>query len=76
LKGMMNIGTRPTISTGSLRSIEVNLFDFDTEIYGRNITIFLKEKLRAEQKFAGLEALKLQIEKDREDAIRVLSGTN
>jgi riboflavin kinase/FMN adenylyltransferase len=63
LKGMMNIGLRPTVD-GSHRVIEVNLFDFDTDIYGLTIKVFLKKHLRSEQKFAGLEALKEQLAKD------------
>ena len=62
-KGMMNIGLRPTVG-GVVRKIEVNIFDFKEDIYGQNITVFLKSKLREEKKFNGLEELKNQLEKD------------
>ncbi len=63
LKGMMNIGMRPTVD-GSRRVIEVNIFDFDADIYGRTLQVSLKKHLRSEQKFAGLDALKDQLAKD------------
>jgi len=71
LKGMMNIGVRPTIN-GTQRVIEVNIFDFDADIYGYELRVTLKKYLRAEQKFSGLDALKQQLAKDREDAEQYL----
>jgi len=71
LKGMMNIGVRPTIN-GTQRVIEVNIFDFDADIYGYELRITLKKYLRGEQKFNGLDALKEQLAKDRENALRKL----
>jgi riboflavin kinase / FMN adenylyltransferase len=67
LKGMMNIGMRPTVD-GTKRVIEVNIFDFNEDIYGRVLRIFLKKHLRGEQKFGGLEALKAQLAKDKAEA--------
>lgn len=66
-KGMMNIGVRPTIN-GTKRVTEVNIFDFDKEIYGHKLTITIKQKLRAEIKFNGLEELKLQLAADERNA--------
>ena len=66
-KGMMNIGNRPTVD-GKKRSIEVNIFNFDEDIYGEEIKITLKEFLRSEVKFEGLESLKEQLKKDKENA--------
>ena len=71
--GMMNIGIRPTVE-GTNRMIEVNIFDFDREIYGESLTINIKKRLRNEQKFIGLEALKEQLAKDKEQAIALLKG--
>jgi riboflavin kinase/FMN adenylyltransferase len=71
LKGMMNIGTRPTVD-GSTRMIEVNLFDFHEEIYGRHLTVCLKYYLRSEVKFSGIEALKEQLSKDKEESLKLL----
>ena len=70
-KGMMNIGTRPTID-GKNRVIEVNIFDFSGDIYGETLRVYLKKRLRAEEKFNGLEALKEQLAKDRIDALDAL----
>ena len=67
LKGMMNIGVRPTVG-GTHRLIEVNIFDFDEDIYGQILKVTLKKHLRNEIKFAGLEELKAQLGKDREEA--------
>lgn len=67
LKGMMNIGMRPTVD-GANRVIEVNIFDFNKDIYGRVLRVFLKKHLRGEQKFGGLEALKEQLAKDKAEA--------
>ncbi len=63
LKGMMNIGYRPTVD-GKKRTIEVHIFDFDEDIYGQELTITLKNSLRLEVKFDGLDALKAQLTKD------------
>jgi len=71
LKGMMSIGVRPTIGGGD-RTIEGNLFDFNEDIYGRELRVFVKKYLRAEEKFDGLEALKKQLAVDREMSLEVL----
>lgn len=73
LSGMMNIGVRPTVE-GVNRMIEVNIFDFDKEIYGEVLTIHIKKRLRNEQKFNGLEELKEQLAKDKVQAIAALRG--
>jgi len=64
-KGMAYIGQRPTIN-GMTRNIEVNIFDFNKEIYGQDITMTFLEFLRHDVKFTGLEALKEQLQKDKE----------
>lgn len=69
--GMMNIGVRPTVD-GTKRMIEVNIFDFHQDIYGETLTITVKKHLRSEVKFNGLEALKAQLAKDKEEALDVL----
>jgi riboflavin kinase / FMN adenylyltransferase len=71
-KGMMNIGTRPTVD-GTKQVTEVNIFDFDRDIYGETVTVYVGKHLRSEVKFNGLEELKLQLGKDREAAVRVMS---
>jgi riboflavin kinase / FMN adenylyltransferase len=63
---MMNIGNRPTVN-GQDRTIEVHLLNFDEEIYDETLTIFLHKKIREEQKFNGLETLKTQLQKDKQN---------
>ncbi|MBS1659838.1 MAG: bifunctional riboflavin kinase/FAD synthetase [Bacteroidetes bacterium] len=72
LKGMMSIGIRPTVG-GKLRTIEVNLFDFNKDIYGHELRVFVRQYLRPEVKFDGLEALKIQLGKDKEDTLAALA---
>lgn len=67
LAGVANLGTRPTID-GSYWVLEVHLFDFSSDIYGRHIDVEFCVKLRDEQKFDSLEALKHQIQQDAEAA--------
>ncbi|HKP31705.1 MAG TPA: bifunctional riboflavin kinase/FAD synthetase [Chitinophagaceae bacterium] len=62
--GMMNIGIRPTLTDG-LFMIEVNMFDFDEEIYGDELRVYVKKYLREEIKFPDLDTLKDQIENDK-----------
>jgi len=66
-KGMMNIGVRPTVD-GTKRSIEVNIFNFDRDIYGQQLRVSLKKYLRGEVKFNGLDELKAQLAIDKEQA--------
>ena len=70
--GMMNIGHRPTIGTKE-KSIEVNLFNFDRDIYDRVISIDVVEKIRDEKKFASIEALKTQLAKDKENCLKLIN---
>jgi riboflavin kinase / FMN adenylyltransferase len=70
-KGMMNIGVRPTVD-GTNKVIEVNIFDFDRDIYGKILRVFVKFFLRGEQKFNSLEQLKEQLLKDKEEAGNLL----
>ncbi|MDQ7948956.1 MAG: bifunctional riboflavin kinase/FAD synthetase [Pedobacter sp.] len=63
-KGMAYIGQRPTIN-GMTRNIEVNIFDFDREIYGQTITMNFLKFLRHDVKFTGLEALTTQLHQDK-----------
>ena len=62
--GMMNIGTNPTTDKDGLRKIEVHLFDFNGDLYGKRITIQLLNRIRNEQTFASLEELKQAIAND------------
>ena len=70
-KGMMSIGFRPTVN-GKVKVTEVNIFDFAKDIYGQTIRVTVKKYLRSEVKFDGLEALKTQLHKDKEDSLKYL----
>ncbi|MFN4006996.1 MAG: bifunctional riboflavin kinase/FAD synthetase [Chitinophagaceae bacterium] len=71
LQGMMNIGVRPTVD-GSKRTIEVNIFDFNQDIYDEYLTVNVYQRLRGEIKFSGLPALQAQLAQDAIDAKQVL----
>ncbi len=71
LNGMMNIGIRPTVD-GQKKVIEVNIFDFDQDIYEQYITVMVYEFIRGEVKFNGLDALKDQLNKDKISATTIL----
>lgn len=70
--GMMNIGKNPTFSEGNQTKIEVHFFDFSANLYGAVLKIELLDYLRSEIKFPNIEALKLQLEKDKADATNAL----
>ncbi len=74
-KGMLNIGTRPTFNKNAdNRSIEVNIFDFSADIYGKDITLTFIDKIRDEKKFNGIDELGAQLQKDRRRALEILSA--
>ncbi len=70
--GMLNIGNNPTIKDKG-RSIEVNIFNFEKEIYTENLKIEFVSKLRNEVKFDGLDALKNQLHLDKQNAQAILN---
>ena len=65
LTGVVNIGTRPTIGTGTV-TVEVYIIDFSGNIYDRQLEIAFRHRLRREMKFSGLDALKAEITRDVE----------
>lgn len=69
--GMMNIGFRPTVQ-GKTKTIEVHIFDFDKDLYGENIRIYFKKRIRDERKFEDVEALKAQLALDKMEALKIL----
>lgn len=72
--GMLNIGSRPTVNhNADNRSIEVHLFDFQSEIYGEPIELVFFNKLREEQKFASLDELKEQLAMDKKQTLDYFS---
>ena len=63
-KGMLNIGMRPTIG-GTEKTIEVHIIDFQRDLYGEELTIYIDYWIREEQNFEHMDALKLQLEQDK-----------
>ena len=75
LGGVVNIGVRPTIhAEGGKRVLELHLFDFDEDVYGKDVEVFFNKFLRPEEKFASLDALKEQIARDVRQARTELGG--
>ena len=72
-KGMMNIGFRPTVD-GQNQVIEVNLFDFESDLYETVLKVHVIEFIREEKKFEGLEHLRRQLEEDRQSAQKILEN--
>lgn len=72
-KGMMNIGVRPTFD-GHEQTLEVHIFDFDKDIYGKDIQVQFVERVRDERSFNGIEDLKKQLEADQKKVQEVLKN--
>jgi riboflavin kinase/FMN adenylyltransferase len=70
-QGMMSIGFRPTVD-GKKRVIEVNVFDFNKDIYEKTMRVYVKKFLRVEVKFNTLEELVKQIDQDKIDSLQIL----
>ncbi|MEZ4970843.1 MAG: bifunctional riboflavin kinase/FAD synthetase [Flavobacteriaceae bacterium] len=70
--GMMNIGFNPTVG-GKTKSIEINFFNFDLDLYGKKIQVDIIDRIRDEKKFSSLEGLKAQLKKDREISLAIIS---
>lgn len=71
--GMLNIGSKPTVSTENQLSIEVHIFEFNTDIYGKKISVNFRKRIRSEKKFENLEALSIQLEKDKMETLTILA---
>jgi len=65
-KGMLNIGTRPTLTNDKSVSIEVHILGFEADIYNQSVVLFFVDKIRNELKFNGVEALIVQLQKDKQ----------
>jgi riboflavin kinase/FMN adenylyltransferase len=72
-KGMMYIGSRPVVN-GKRRVIEVNIFGFDSDIYGKDVTVYLHTFIRGDMHFNGLDALKAQLALDQQNSLEALAG--
>ena len=74
LKGMVNVGVRPTMHNGHRLSIEVNIFDFDGDIYGMPIKLEFIKFLRLEFKLGSIEELRAQLIRDRAQSVKILDA--
>lgn len=72
LPGVANLGLRPTVG-GDSRSLEVHLLDFSGDLYGHELEIRFEKHLRSEIKFPSIDALRIQIQRDVDDARKILS---
>jgi len=73
--GVASLGVRPTIAGGGEPLLEAHLFDFDGDLYGQRIEVEFVAKLRDEEKFSGLDALRAQMDRDAAAARRILAET-
>jgi riboflavin kinase/FMN adenylyltransferase len=74
--GMLNIGVRPTFQTSSFRVIEVNIFDFTSEIYDKEVTILFYQRIRSEKKFSTKEDLMQQLILDKQICYNYINQIN
>ena len=70
-RGMANAGIRPTVS-GNKHTVEVNIFDFSGDLYGKTVVVCFMDRIRDERKFASLEFLVQQIQLDKKVALKLL----
>ena len=74
--GMCNIGTHPTVGAGNTRTIETNIFGFDEDIYGLDISVTFLRKIRDEVRFDSIDSLRRQLEEDRKLCLSLGKGNN
>jgi riboflavin kinase/FMN adenylyltransferase len=74
--GMMNIGFRPTVSETKEIFIEVNIFGFNSDIYGKKLKVSLIKYIRDERKFASLDELVVQLNSDKQECQKLLTNIN
>lgn len=72
--GMANIGVRPTIEKGGARTIEVNIFDFDGDLYGQTLNVQFVKFMRSEMKMGSLDELKSKLTSDKLACIDTLKS--
>ncbi|MBO8473119.1 MAG: riboflavin biosynthesis protein RibF [Bacteroidetes bacterium] len=71
--GMTNIGRRPTVSSISKRTIETNIFDFSSDIYGLDVCLRFIGRIRGEMKFSSIDMLRSRLAEDKGAAERIIS---
>ena len=74
-KGMLYIGSRPTVGNGDMISIEVNIFDFSDDVYNKVVTVEFVGFIREDMKFGSLEKLREQMNADKQEAVRLIGDS-
>lgn len=74
--GIMNIGRRPTLNNGTNLSIEVHIMNYEGNLYGKELHLSFIERIREERKFASLDELRAQIQRDINQASAMFDATN
>jgi riboflavin kinase/FMN adenylyltransferase len=74
--GMLNIGTRPTFDAGTGMVIEIHLFDWSGDLYGKRVTVAFLGYIREEKKFHNVSELTTQLERDREECLRQIAAAH
>ncbi len=72
--GVTNIGPRPSVDNSPRETVETNILDFDSDIYGEDMVLDVMTYLRPVRKMADLEEVKRQVDEDKERARTILSG--
>lgn len=74
--GVANFGVKPTIGDDNPLGLEINIFDFDGDIYSEKISVYFYDFIRPERQFETVDELEKQIRTDRERAKDILAGTH
>ena len=75
-EGMLYIGNRPTVTNSGVPSIEVNLFDFEGDLYNRELSITFADRTRGQEKFSSIAHLQTQLRQDKEKVKEILALKN
>lgn len=73
VQGMMNIGMKPTFHSEYQLTIEIHFFDYSGNLYGKDLVVYIEERLRDERKFTGIQEITAQLERDAAKARKILS---
>lgn len=71
-QGMLYVGTRPTLDL-RVKTVEINIFDFDEECYGAEVLFKIGQKIRSEQRFSSLKELINQLKKDKDAILQIFN---
>lgn len=72
-KGIANIGVHPTVGSAPQKLLEVNIFNFDRDIYGEKVTVYLHDFLRGDRKFSNIDELIKQITEDKKQVEKIVN---